>query len=120
MKTKDRPQIMDRKLAESYAACFKALADGTRIQVMSLLAARNEPLTVGEITEGIGVGQSTVSHHLKILGEVGFVQAEPSGTSNLYRMNPECVECFPTIDDVLAGSSVPAVILSKNPRLAAR
>jgi len=50
-----------------------------------------------------------VSHHLKILAEVGFVLVERHGTSSLYRINDECVGCFPSAADVVKGKPVPAV-----------
>ncbi len=40
---------LDRETAETYAAWFKDLADGTRVQVVSLLARRGRTLAVGEI-----------------------------------------------------------------------
>ncbi|GAA3469862.1 hypothetical protein GCM10018965_044150 [Nonomuraea roseola] len=99
---------LDRAEAEEYASWFKALADATRIQIVSLLARRREPMTVGEIVSVSGVGQSTVSHHLKILAEVRFVLVERQGTSSLYRINEACVSCFPTAADVVMGKPVPA------------
>ncbi|MEU4696571.1 ArsR/SmtB family transcription factor [Nonomuraea dietziae] len=99
---------LDRTEAEEYASWFKALADATRIQIVSLLARRREPMTVGEIVSVSGVGQSTVSHHLKILAEVRFVLVERQGTSSLYRINEACVSCFPTAADVVMGKPVPA------------
>ncbi|MET9344687.1 MULTISPECIES: ArsR/SmtB family transcription factor [Nonomuraea] len=99
---------LDRAEAEEYASWFKALADATRIQIVSLLARRREPMTVGEIVTASGVGQSTVSHHLKILAEVRFVLVERQGTSSLYRINENCVSCFPTAADVVMGKPVPA------------
>ncbi|MBB5085293.1 ArsR/SmtB family transcription factor [Nonomuraea endophytica] len=98
---------LGRAEAEEYASWFKALADATRIQLVSLLARRREPMTVGEIVEVSGVGQSTVSHHLKILAEVRFVLVERRGTSSLYRINENCVSCFPTAADVVMGKPVP-------------
>ena len=56
-----------------YASWFKALADATRIEIVSLLARRASPMNVGEIVAAVHVGQSTVSAHLKVLAEVGFV-----------------------------------------------
>jgi DNA-binding transcriptional ArsR family regulator len=97
-----------RAEAEEYASWFKALADATRIQIVSLLARRRAPMTVGEIVSASGVGQSTVSHHLKILAEVGFVLVERRGTAGLYRINDACVHCFPTAADVVMGNPVPA------------
>lgn len=106
MNTNGRP--IGRGEAIEYASWFKALADATRIQVVSLLARRRAPMTVGEIVEAAGVGQSTVSHHLKILAEVGFVLVEHRGTANLYRINDTCVSCFPSAADVVMGNPVPA------------
>ncbi len=94
---------LDREIAETYAAWFKALADGTRVQVVSLLARSGKPLTVKEIVAAVPVGQSTVSEHLRQLAAVGFVLAEERGTSRLYRINGNCVECFPTAADLVMG-----------------
>ena len=49
---------LDRADAETYASWFKALADGTRVQVVSLLARSGEPMTVKQIVEAVPVGQS--------------------------------------------------------------
>jgi DNA-binding transcriptional ArsR family regulator len=101
-------QPLDRATAAEYAAWFKALADATRIQVVSLLARRGAPMNVGEIVADVNVGQSTVSAHLKVLAEVGFVLAEHRGTASYYRINDACVECFPTAADIVMGRPVPA------------
>jgi DNA-binding transcriptional ArsR family regulator len=105
---KDDRGPLGRDEAEEYASWFKALADATRIQLVSLLARRRQPMTVGEIVAASGVGQSTVSHHLKILAEVRFVLVERQGTSSLYRINENCVGRFPTAADVVMGSPAPA------------
>jgi DNA-binding transcriptional ArsR family regulator len=99
---------LDRVTAAEYASWFKALADPTRVQIVSLLARRGEPMSVGEITAAVEVGQSTVSAHLKILAEVRFVLAERRGTSVRYRINQACVDCFPTAADIVMGHPVPA------------
>ena len=104
----DIPEPLDRSIATEYATWFKALADGTRIQIVSLLARRGEPMTVGQIVDAVEVGQSTVSAHLKILAEVRFVLAEQRGTARYYRINRACVSCFPTAADVVMGRPVPA------------
>ncbi len=98
---------LERSAAEEYAAWFGALADGTRVQVVSLLARSGEPMTVKEIVAAVRVGQSTVSAHLKRLAEVGFVRVEHCGTASLYRINEACVECFPTAADLVMGRPVP-------------
>jgi len=99
--------LLDRATAKEYASWFKALADATRIQIVTLLARRQEPMSVGEIVAVVNVGQSTVSQHLKVLTEVRFVLVEHRGTASLYRINQACVECFPTAADVAMGRPVP-------------
>ena len=98
---------LDRATAAEYATWFKALADPTRIQIVSLLARRATPMSVGEIVAAVDVGQSTVSAHLKILAEVRFVLADRKGTSVHYRINEACVGCFPTAADLVMGKPAP-------------
>ena len=99
--------MLDRGAAERFATWFKALADPTRVQLVTLLATRRRPMTVGEIVDASGVGQSTVSHHLRVLGEVRFVLSEADGTSRWYRINDACVDCFPSAADIVMGNEVP-------------
>ena len=51
----------------------------------------------------VGLGQSTVSHHLKVLAPVRFVTVEHTGTSSRYQVNPCCLAAFPTAADVVMG-----------------
>jgi ArsR family transcriptional regulator, arsenate/arsenite/antimonite-responsive transcriptional repressor len=99
---------LDRADAETCASWFNALADGTRVQLVSLLARAPEPMTVGQIVAAVSVGQSTVSAHLKQLAAIGFVLAQDRGTARLYRINDNCVESFPTAADLVMGRPSPA------------
>src|SRR5215471_11256795 len=74
-------ELVARAEAEDYAAWFRALADGTRVKIVSLLARHGRPMKVGEIVAAVQVGQSTVSQHLKVLAAVRFVLAERRGTA---------------------------------------
>jgi len=100
-------ELIDRATAETYATWFRALSDPTRVQVLNLLAVTDRPMTVGEITAALPIGQSTVSHHLKILAETRFVVAEAAGTANLYRINERCLTCFPSAADAVMGRQAP-------------
>ena len=102
-----REEPIDRATAETYATWFRALADPTRIQVLNLLANAARPMTVGEITAALPIGQSTVSHHLKTLAEARFVLVEHVGTANLYRVNERCLTCFPSAADAVMGRAAP-------------
>jgi DNA-binding transcriptional ArsR family regulator len=94
---------VDRGSAEVWAGWFRCLGDATRLLILNCLAVARHPLSVGEIVGAVDVGQSTVSHHLKLLAETGFVLVERRGTTSLYRVNERCVECFPSAVDVVMG-----------------
>jgi DNA-binding transcriptional ArsR family regulator len=98
-----------RPTAAEFAAWFKALADPTRVQIVSLLARQGRPMSVGEIVAAMDVGQSTVSAHLKVLADAGFVLAERRGTARYCRINQACVDCFPSAADLVMGRSAPRV-----------
>ena len=105
---KESAKPLERATAAEYATWFRALADATRIQIVSLLARLGAPVNVGDIVAAVDVGQSTVSAHLKVLAEVGFVVADHRGTATYYRINEACVDCFPTAADIVMGRPVPA------------
>jgi DNA-binding transcriptional ArsR family regulator len=94
---------VDREEAQLWASWFRALGDPSRILILNLLATSGRPLSVGEIVEELGLAQSTVSHHLSILGKVGFVQVERQGTSSWWRVNERCLSCFPSAAEVVMG-----------------
>jgi ArsR family transcriptional regulator, arsenate/arsenite/antimonite-responsive transcriptional repressor len=95
--------VVDRPLAERYAAWFRCLGDATRIQILSLLASQRHPLTVQQIVAALDVGQPTVSHHVKQLEHARFVICERHGASTLVRVNRRCVDAFPTAASFVMG-----------------
>ena len=94
---------VSRDQATTWALWFKCLGDPTRILILNLLATGGRAMSVGEIVAAVDVGQPTVSHHLAVLAETGFVLAERAGTSSLYRVNERCLDCFPSAADVVMG-----------------
>jgi ArsR family transcriptional regulator len=94
---------VDRASAETWASWFRALGDASRVLILHELATASRPMTVGEIVEVLDIGQSTVSHHLKLLAEVGFVQLERQGNTSLYQVNQRCLDVFPSAAEVVMG-----------------
>jgi DNA-binding transcriptional ArsR family regulator len=94
---------VSREDAATWAGWFRAIGDPTRILILNLLATDAGPMTVGAIVEALDVGQSTISHHLKILGDVGFVLVEREGTSSWFRINDRCIDCFPSAAELVMG-----------------
>jgi DNA-binding transcriptional ArsR family regulator len=99
--------LLDRASAQEYASWFRALADPTRVQLVEFLARVKRPMSVGELVAEMGLAQSTVSQHLKILAEVRFVLVEPVGNARHYRINDNCVTCFPSAADLVMGRPAP-------------
>lgn len=62
---------------------LKALGDGTRLRLVAVLAQAE--LTVQELTEALGMGQSRISRHLKILTDAGMLAVQRQGTWRYYR-----------------------------------
>jgi SAM-dependent methyltransferase len=62
------------------------LADPTRLRLLRLLERRE--LGVAELVEVLQLPQSTVSRHLKVLADQGWLASRSRGTMNLYRMTP--------------------------------
>lgn len=100
--------LLDRQSAQEYASWFRALADPTRVQLVEFLARSNRPMSVGELVAAMGLAQSTVSQHLKVLAEVRFVLVEPVGNARHYRINDNCITCFPSAADVIMGRPAPS------------
>ena len=94
---------VSRDDAAAWATWFKALGDPTRILILNLLATEARPMSVAEIVDALDVGQSTVSHHLKILGDVRFLLVDREGTSSWWRINDRCLDCFPTAAELVMG-----------------
>ncbi len=63
---------------------LKVLADATRLEVVRRLS--DGPCHVGALSEAAGIEQSLMSHHLKVLRDVGMVEAVRDGKSVLYRL----------------------------------
>ncbi len=100
-------RVLSATEADDYADWFRCLADGTRLLVMNAVATSGRAMTVGEIVERVGVGQSTVSHHLRILAEERFVYLRPDGTRTLVTVNTDCLRALPEAASRIMGSELP-------------
>ncbi|MDN5761878.1 MAG: metalloregulator ArsR/SmtB family transcription factor [Microlunatus sp.] len=82
-------QVLSPAAAETLAGSFKAIADPTRLRLVSLVAAHEgQEACVCDLTAPVGLSQPTVSHHLKILVEAGILAREQRGKWAYYRIVP--------------------------------
>ena len=88
------PPLLQGPLAEEEAQrlsqALKAIADPARLRLLSLIQAQPDgEACVCHLTEPLGLGQPTVSHHLKVLLQAGLVEREQRGSWAYYRVVPE-------------------------------
>ncbi len=72
----------------SYVQFFQALADETRLCILSLLQREGE-MTVGDMVKALGVPQSRVSRHLAVLRDAGLVQMRRDAQWVHYRVSED-------------------------------
>jgi ArsR family transcriptional regulator len=78
---------LEDEAAERLARTFKALADPTRVKLVSLIAATDGgEACVCDLVEPVGLSQGTVSHHMKLLADAGLVTREQRGKWAYYRV----------------------------------
>lgn len=74
---------------DQLSARLKALADSTRLRILTLLADQAAPLCVCEINAYFAQRQPTISHHLRLLREAGLISGEKRGTWSYYWLTAE-------------------------------
>jgi DNA-binding transcriptional ArsR family regulator len=76
---------------------FEIIAEPNRRAILSLLVSAQQ--SVGEIERRLRMPQPTVSKHLRVLRDAGFVESTVDAQRRLYRLKPEP---FQEVDDWLA------------------
>ena len=96
--------------AEGIAPLLKALADPVRLRLMSLVAAHeNGEACVCDLNDAFELSQPTISHHLKVLHEVGLLDRSKRGTWVYYRARPEALAAVSNLFGTgAAGQAAPA------------
>jgi L-amino acid N-acyltransferase YncA/DNA-binding transcriptional ArsR family regulator len=91
--------------AATYAEWFATLADPTRVRLLHAVStAPRGAIRVGELAEVLGISQSTCSHHVRKLADVGYVAVDKVGTSSVVTVNPACCTGLPHAADVVMGT----------------
>lgn len=84
---------MNADNAETLARSLKALADPARLRLLSIVASHEDAeACVCDLTEPLGLSQPTVSHHLKVLVDAGYLHREKRGTWAYYSLTPHSLE----------------------------
>lgn len=75
--------------ATRLAHAFHVLSDTARVRILSLAATESDGISVKALVAELGLHQPTVSHHLKVLTDAGYLTRERRGTWSLYSPIPE-------------------------------
>jgi ArsR family transcriptional regulator, arsenate/arsenite/antimonite-responsive transcriptional repressor len=102
------PSLLDSPLdepqADDLARAFAALADPVRLRLLSLIADAGE-ICACDLLEPLGKAQPTVSHHTKVLADVGLITGEKRGRWVWWSLVPDRVS---GLRDALAPAKVAA------------
>jgi ArsR family transcriptional regulator len=78
--------------AERLARLLKAVADPTRLRLLSIVAAHDGgEACVCDLTEPVGLTQGTVSHHMRVLVDAGILTREQRGKWAYYALVPDAL-----------------------------
>ncbi|MGH3518123.1 MAG: metalloregulator ArsR/SmtB family transcription factor [Haloechinothrix sp.] len=84
--------------AVELSRAFKALADPVRLRLLSMIASHaGGEACVCDLTGAFDLTGPTISHHLKVLREVGLIEGERRGTWVYYRVHPEVLARLSTV-----------------------
>ena len=98
-------RALDDGSATTYAEWFAVLADPTRVRLLHAVStAPSGSIKVGDLATLLGISQSTCSHHVRKLADVGFVAVDKVGTASIVSVNPACCTGLPHAADVVMGT----------------
>jgi len=89
--------LLEAEERDRLVAVFRALGDGTRLEVFRLVAGRAQAVCVCDITDRFDVSQPTISHHLKVLKDAGLITHEKRGVWSFYTATPFGASLLPMV-----------------------
>jgi len=91
-------EAISEQNAENLARSLKALADPARLRLISMVAAHEDgEACVCDLTDPLGLSQPTVSHHLKVLVDAGYLTRTKRGTWAYFRLVPGALDSVATL-----------------------
>lgn len=84
------------KKQDRLVAMFKAIGNPIRFEIIKFLVTHPGCIT-GDIVDHLPVAQATVSQHLKVLKDAGFISGNIEGTSTCYQLDEGSINWFRSI-----------------------
>ncbi|MBU90073.1 transcriptional regulator [Candidatus Woesearchaeota archaeon] len=76
-------------ICNTYVQFFTPLSDPARLEIIKTL--RESPKNVTQISKKLNFEQSRVSHNLRKLKELGFINVKPSGKERIYGLDKKTI-----------------------------
>lgn len=95
-----------------YVPAIKALSDETRLKIIDMLSCGE--MCACDILEELSISQSTLSYHMKILSESGFVNAVRDGSWMRYTLNKEKTDDVITFFTVITSEKEDCIYKNNN------
>jgi ArsR family transcriptional regulator len=101
---------------------YRLLGDEARLRLLRVLAGKHGRLNVTELTAVLGIAQSGVSRHLRLLKEAGLVVEERGGGFSFYRLSPALLDggfagLWPALQAQFADAAQTAAVRGDDSRL---
>lgn len=101
---------------------YRLLGDEIRLRLLRVLAGKHGRLNVTELTAVLGIAQSGVSRHLRLLKEAGLVVEERGGGFSFYRLSPALLDggfagLWPALQAQFAAAADTAAVRGDEARL---
>ena len=95
-------QVMTDEETTATAELFKVLGDPARVRIVNIVATAGGPVCACDFYDALGLGQPTVSYHLKKLTDAGLLEREQRGKWVFFSLNRAAVEKLATVADLKA------------------
>ena len=93
------PALTDDE-SNATAELFKVLGDPARVRIVNLIATAGGPVCACDFYAPLGLGQPTVSYHLKKLTEAGLLEREQRGKWAYFSLKRDAVEKLAAVADL--------------------
>lgn len=101
-------------MTEEIAAYFKVLSEPVRLHLLGSICSEGAA-TIGELTERLGLCQSVVSRHMKLMTEQGVVSKKVEDGRTLYYFEDNCLcsICAPVVEKIRARAAARQELLDR-------
>lgn len=109
----DVPPVDELEAMRAAACMFRSLGDANRLAMLRHLALGEHK--VRDLTEHLGLAQSTVSAHLACLRDCGLVRSRPEGRASMFSLtHPELLQLLGAAERLLAATGDAVVLCARH------